>query len=70
WSAALITGLLLRAVPALLTDSGVNGYLSMIFFGARLLHALVTAPAGIAGQLAGLASRVGRAFRARDGGAR
>lgn len=70
WFGVLITGLLLRAVPALLTDFGVNGYLAMIFFGAALLHALVTAPAGIAGQLAGLASRVGRAFRARDGGSR
>ena len=53
WAGALIAGLLLRAVPALLTDFGVNGYLAMIFFGVALLHALITAPSGIAGQLAG-----------------
>ena len=55
WAGALVAGLLLRAVPALLTDFGVNGYLAMIFFGVALLHALVTAPSGIAGQLAGAA---------------
>jgi len=54
WFGALLCGLLLRAVPSLLTDFGVNGYLAMIFFGAALLHALMTAPAGIAGQLAAL----------------
>ncbi|WDD95794.1 branched-chain amino acid ABC transporter permease [Burkholderia sp. FERM BP-3421] len=71
WFGALLAGLLLRAVPALLTDFGVNGYLAMIFFGAALLHAFVTAPAGIAGQLAGLAARVGAWRSARGhGGAR
>ncbi|MEO8297584.1 MAG: branched-chain amino acid ABC transporter permease [Burkholderiales bacterium] len=53
WVGALLAGLLLRAVPALLTDFNVNGYLAMIFFGAALLHALITAPEGIAGQLLG-----------------
>jgi branched-chain amino acid transport system permease protein len=65
WAGALIAGLLLRAVPALLTDFNVNGYLAMIFFGAALLHALITAPSGIAGQLAGglaaLRARLARA---------
>lgn len=58
WFGALIAGLLLRAVPSLLTDFGVNGYVAIIIFGAALLHALVTAPQGIAGQLAGLAARI------------
>ncbi|MEO8806888.1 MAG: branched-chain amino acid ABC transporter permease [Burkholderiaceae bacterium] len=53
WIGALLSGLLLRAVPALLTDFNVNGYLAMIFFGAALLHALITAPEGIAGQVVG-----------------
>lgn len=52
-------------MPALLTDFNVNGYLAMIFFGAALLHALITAPSGIAGQLAGglaaLRARLARA---------
>ncbi|MCY1708284.1 branched-chain amino acid ABC transporter permease [Pannonibacter sp. SL95] len=54
WFGAVIAGLLLRAVPSLLTDHGVDGYLAMVIFGAALLHALVTAPTGIAGQIAGL----------------
>ena len=54
WLGALIAGLMLRAVPALLTDFNVNGYLAMVFFGAALLHALITAPTGVAGQIVGL----------------
>jgi len=50
WGGALIAGVLLRALPALLTDFNVNGYLAMIFFGAALLHALITAQRGIIGQ--------------------
>lgn len=50
WAGALVAGLLLRAVPSLLVDLGVNGYLAMIFFGAALLHALITAPRGLVGQ--------------------
>jgi branched-chain amino acid transport system permease protein len=57
WLGTLLAGLLLRAVPALLTDWEVNGYVALMFFGAALLHALITAPEGIAGQwLAGLAA--------------
>jgi branched-chain amino acid transport system permease protein len=63
WLGALLSGLLLRAVPALLTDFNVNGYLAMIFFGAALLHALVTAPQGIAGQLVDLAAALSRRVR-------
>jgi branched-chain amino acid transport system permease protein len=50
WAGSLVAGLLLRAVPSLLVDLGVNGYLAMIFFGAALLHALITAPRGLVGQ--------------------
>ncbi|MBS0441621.1 MAG: branched-chain amino acid ABC transporter permease [Proteobacteria bacterium] len=64
WLGTLLAGLLLRAVPALLTDWGVNGFLAQIFFGAALLHALITAPRGIAGQwLDGLARLVARGAR-------
>ena len=59
----MITGLLLRAVPSLLTDYGVDGNVAMIFFGAALLHALITAPTGVAGQLTGLITRIGRRIR-------
>jgi branched-chain amino acid transport system permease protein len=58
WAGALVAGLLLRAVPSLLVDLGVNGYLAMIFFGAALLHALITAPRGLAGQWMAAIARV------------
>jgi len=51
WFGPLITGLLVRAFPALLNAWGVNGNLAFIVFGAALLQALITAPEGIAGQL-------------------
>jgi branched-chain amino acid transport system permease protein len=58
WVGALVAGLLLRAVPSLLIDLGVNGYLAMVFFGAALLHALITAPRGLAGQWIAAISRL------------
>ena len=54
WYGAVIAGLLLRAVPALLTDLGIDGYVTIGVFGVALFHALSTAPMGIAGQIAGL----------------
>lgn len=57
WIGALVAGLLLRAAPSLLIDFGVNGFLAMVFFGAALLHALITAPQGVAGQLTGAWAR-------------
>jgi branched-chain amino acid transport system permease protein len=66
WLGTLLAGLLLRAVPALLTDWEVNGYVALMFFGAALLHALITAPQGIAGQwLDGLAALRRRLQRSR-----
>ncbi|PSJ56464.1 branched-chain amino acid ABC transporter permease [Pseudaminobacter soli (ex Li et al. 2025)] len=61
WYGALIAGLLLRAIPALLTDLGMDGYMTIGIFGVALFHALATAPSGIAGQIAALASRLRRA---------
>lgn len=63
WYGALIAGLLLRAVPALLTDLGIDGYVTIGIFGVALFHALATAPAGIAGQIAGLIERLKPADR-------
>lgn len=53
WSAfgSLIAAALYRLVPALLNDLGVNGDAAYIIFGAALIHALATAPRGIAGQI-------------------
>jgi len=60
WYGAVIAGLLLRAVPALLTDLGIDGYVTIGIFGVALFQALATAPAGIAGQIAGLIGRLTR----------
>jgi branched-chain amino acid transport system permease protein len=60
WYGAVIAALLYRLVPALLNDWGVSGDAAYIIFGAALVHALATAPQGIAGQLAGLAARFRR----------
>lgn len=53
WSplGAVIAAGLYRFVPALLNDLGVNGDAAYIIFGAALIHALATAPRGIAGQI-------------------
>lgn len=56
----VLTGLLFRAVPALLNDLGVDGDIAFVIFGAALLHALITAPTGIAGQILGGLGRLGR----------
>lgn len=60
WSpvGALIAAALYRLVPALLNDLGVNGNAAYIIFGAALIHALATAPRGIAGQIEDLATRL------------
>ena len=63
WFGALLAGLLLRAVPALLTDWGIDGYASVGVFGVALLQALITAPSGIAGQISGLIDRLARRGR-------
>ncbi len=51
WSGPIFAGLLLRAVPALLNDWHVDGNLALMVFGAGLLHALITAPQGVSGQV-------------------
>ena len=51
WVGAVIAGLLFKFLPALFNDFGVSTDLTMIVFGAALLHAIMTAPRGIAGQL-------------------
>jgi branched-chain amino acid transport system permease protein len=60
WFGAIIAGLLLRALPALLHDLGIDGYVTIGIFGIALLQALASAPVGVAGQLAGLIARLRR----------
>ncbi len=51
WLGAVIAAVLYRVLPALLNTWEVDTDLAFIIFGAGLLHALITAPAGIAGQV-------------------
>jgi branched-chain amino acid transport system permease protein len=64
WFGALVAGLLIRAVPALLNTIGVNGFAAMIIFGAAVLHAFATSSGGMAvmvtGGLRSLISKVQR----------
>lgn len=61
---AVLAGLLSQAFPSLLSDLGVNGNLIFVVFGLGLIHAISTAPQGIAGQLQRLLG--GRAKRDRS----
>lgn len=54
WFGAIVTAILYRVVPGLLNNWGVDADLALVFFGAALLHAVITAPDGIAGQIAAL----------------
>jgi branched-subunit amino acid ABC-type transport system permease component len=51
WLGPIVAGLLLRAVPGFLNDWHVDGNIATIVFGAGLLHALITAPHGVSGQI-------------------
>lgn len=65
WSlaAALIAAFLYRVFPALLDSWGVDGDVAMIIFGIALIHAIVNAPRGIAGQLQDLSALISSKFR-------
>lgn len=58
WPGAIIAALLYRLVPAVLNDIGINGDAAYIIFGVALIHALMTAPRGIGGQLNDLFARI------------
>lgn len=54
WPGAVIAGLLYKFLPALFNDLGLSAEVALIIFGAALLHAIMTAPRGIAGQVGAL----------------
>jgi ABC-type branched-subunit amino acid transport system permease subunit len=56
---AVIGGALIQLVPALIVSLGGNGNLGLVLFGVGLVLTLISAPRGVAGQLADL----GRALR-------
>lgn len=57
WLGVLIAAALFRILPALLNTWGVDADLSYVIFGIGLLHAVITAPDGIAGQINSAVSR-------------
>jgi branched-chain amino acid transport system permease protein len=67
---AIIAGLLLQLLPALLQDWGLPSELLIILFGVGVLQVLLTAPAGLAAQVpkdvANLGRLVARPFRRRS----
>ncbi|MDC0739568.1 branched-chain amino acid ABC transporter permease [Cognatishimia sp. SS12] len=59
WVGAIVAGLLYKLLPALFNDLGLSADVAMIIFGAALMHAIMTAPQGIAGQILGAFNRGG-----------
>ena len=58
WIGPVIAGILYKIVPSLLNSWGIDGDIAGIIFGAALLHALITAPRGLGGQLEDLLQRI------------
>lgn len=63
WGGALVTGVLTRAAPAILSDIGVDGFVATALFGIALLHAFTTSPRGLAQTLAQAGLRLWRGMR-------
>ena len=63
WYGAVIAGILYRVMPAVLNDFGLDADLSLVIFGAALLHAVSTAPDGLAGQGNSLVKSIAKIFR-------
>ncbi|CUH82269.1 branched-chain amino acid ABC transporter permease [Tropicibacter naphthalenivorans] len=57
WLGAVIAGVLYRVLPALFNDWSLDADLTLVIFGAALLHAIITAPDGLSGQIIGLFSK-------------
>ncbi len=57
WLGAVIAAFLYRVLPAILNTWGVDSDLAYVIFGVGLLHALITAPDGIGGQIMALFRR-------------
>lgn len=62
WYGAIIAAVLYRLLPAILNEFGISGDVAYIIFGAALIHAM-TAPRGIAGQIADAIATLSRKRR-------
>jgi branched-chain amino acid transport system permease protein len=67
---AIIAGLLMQLLPALLNSWGVSSDWLLILFGVGVLQVLTTAPAGLIDQVPKDIRRLGRGVRRLGGGAR
>ncbi|WP_201741963.1 hypothetical protein [Mangrovicoccus ximenensis] len=61
WLGVVIAGILYRVLPALFNNWGIDADLTLVIFGAALLHALITAPEGLSGQILALFRRRAKA---------
>ena len=57
WWSPIVAGLLMKGAPALFSELDIDGNLTLVIFGALLIHTLLFAPSGISGQLAGIFQR-------------
>ncbi|TPE55343.1 branched-chain amino acid ABC transporter permease [Maribrevibacterium harenarium] len=60
WLGVIIAGILYRVVPALFNDWTIDADLALVIFGAALLHAIITAPNGLSGQLLDLIAKLSK----------
>ena len=60
---AVVAGLLIRLLPALLEDWGLSYYLLLLLFGVGVLQVLATAPGGLVDQVPKDVKKVGRGLR-------
>jgi branched-chain amino acid transport system permease protein len=60
WLGSIVAAFLYRVLPAILVTFELDTNLAYVIFGAGLLHALITAPDGIAGQIYGAAQALGK----------
>lgn len=60
WLGIVIAGVLYRVVPALFNDWTIDADIALVIFGAALLHAIITAPNGLSGQLLDALGKLGR----------
>jgi branched-subunit amino acid ABC-type transport system permease component len=67
---AVVAGVFMRGVPAILDTLGLNANLVLILFGVGVIQVLITAPTGIAGQLQDAGAALSSLFRRRTASAR
>lgn len=58
WYGILIAALFFRVAPGLFNNWGIDSDLTLVIFGAGLLHAIITAPDGVSGQISAAISKI------------